>query len=75
MLAPETIFLNHGSFGACAKPVYDNLLEWQKKMEAEPVKFFEEVIIDALKKSRQTLGDYINCSADDLVYFPNPTTN
>ena len=74
MLAPETIFLNHGSFGACAKPVYDNLLEWQKKMEAEPVKFFEEVIIDALKESRQTMGDYINCSADDLVYFPNPTT-
>jgi isopenicillin-N epimerase len=74
MLAPETTFLNHGSFGACAKPVYDNLLEWQKKMEAEPVKFFEEIIIDALKESRQALGDYINCPADDLVYFPNPTT-
>ena len=74
MLAPETIFLNHGSFGACAKPVYENLLEWQKKMEKEPVKFFEETIFDALKKSRQVLGDYINCASDDLVYFPNPTT-
>ena len=74
LLDPETIFLNHGSFGACAKPVYENLLEWQKKMEEDPVKFFEEILFDALKTSRQALGDYINCSADDLVYFPNPTT-
>ena len=74
LLDPETIFLNHGSFGACAKPVYENLLEWQKKMEEEPVKFFEDIIFDSLKQSRQVLGDYINCSSDNLVYFPNPTT-
>jgi len=74
LLDPDVTFLNHGSFGACAKPVYENLLKWQKKMEQEPVKFFEEILFDALKTSREALGDYINCSADDLVYFPNPTT-
>ncbi|SVE54594.1 uncharacterized protein METZ01_LOCUS507448, partial [marine metagenome] len=74
MLDPEIIFLNHGSFGACAKPVYENLLKWQQKLEKEPVKFFEETIMDALQTSRQVLGDYIGCSSDDLVYFPNPTT-
>ena len=73
-LDPNIIFLNHGSFGSCAKPVYENLLEWQKKLEIEPVKFFEETIFNALKKSREALGSYINCAADDLVYFPNPTT-
>ena len=73
-LDPEIIFLNHGSFGACAKPVYENLLVWQKKLEEEPVKFFEDIIFDALKKSREALAAYINCSADDLVYFSNPTT-
>ena len=52
MLDPDITFLNHGSFGACAKPVYENLLEWQTKMEQEPVKFFEEILIDALKVSR-----------------------
>ena len=74
MLDPEIIFLNHGSFGACAKPVYANLIKWQQKLEQEPVKFFEEIIMDALQASRQALGGYIGCSADDLVYFPNPTT-
>ncbi len=74
MLDPEIIFLNHGSFGACAKPVYENLLQWQQKLEKEPVKFFEDTIWDALQASRKALGDYIGCSHDDLVYFPNPTT-
>jgi isopenicillin-N epimerase len=73
-LDPEITFLNHGSFGACAKPIYNNLLEWQEKLEEEPVKFFENTIFEALEKSRQALGDYINCPADDLVYFQNPTT-
>ncbi|SVB91691.1 uncharacterized protein METZ01_LOCUS244545, partial [marine metagenome] len=74
MLDPDVTFLNHGSFGACVKPVYENLLEWQTKMEQEPVKFFEDILFDALKASRQALGDYIGCSSDELVYFPNPTT-
>ena len=74
MLDPEIIFLNHGSFGACAKPVYENLIKWQQKLEKEPVKFFEDTIWDALQTSRKALGDYIGCSHDDLVYFPNPTT-
>jgi isopenicillin-N epimerase len=74
LLDRNVIFLNHGSFGACAKPVYEDLLNWQLQMEREPVKFFEETIFDALKKSRQTLGNYLNCPADDLVYFQNPTT-
>ena len=74
MLDPEIIFLNHGSFGACAKPVYENLLKWQQKLEKEPVKFFEDTMMDALQNSRQSLGDYIGCSSDDLVYFSNPTT-
>ena len=74
MLDPDIIFLNHGSFGACAKPVYENLLEWQTKMEQESVRFFDDILFDALKASRQVLGNYIGCSSNDLVYFPNPTT-
>ena len=74
MLDPDVTFLNHGSFGACAKPVYENLLEWQTKMEQEPVRFFDDILFDALKASRQVLGNYIGCSSNDLVYFPNPTT-
>ena len=74
MLDQNTIFLNHGSFGACAKPVYKDLLKWQEKLENEPVLFFEETIYEALLSSRIALGKYLNCHPDDLVYFTNPTT-
>ena len=48
LLDRNVTFLNHGSFGACAKPVYEDLLNWQLQMEREPVKFFEDTIFDAL---------------------------
>ena len=73
-LDPKITYLNHGSFGACAKPIYKDLLKWQSILESQPVKFFEETVFNELAKSRNALGHYINCNADDLVYFPNPTT-
>ena len=50
MLDKNITYLNHGSFGACSKVSYNNLLNWQQELEKEPVKFFEETMIDALKK-------------------------
>jgi isopenicillin-N epimerase len=31
MLDPDITYLNHGSFGACPKPIFDSLVKWQKK--------------------------------------------
>ena len=74
ILDSELRFLNHSSFGACAKPMYKSLLKWQKELEKEPVHFFENIINSELENSRKILGNYINCHQNDLVYFPNPTT-
>ena len=74
LLDKQIVYLNHGSYGACAKPVFNNLLYWQKKLENEPVKFFEETLFKALRASRKSLSNYINCIEDDIVYYPNPTT-
>ena len=35
MLDPDIIHLNHGSYGSCPKPIFDNLISWQKKLELE----------------------------------------
>ena len=71
---PNIIFFNHGSFGSCPKPIYNDLLYWQNKLEQDPVYFFEELIFNKLEKSREALGSYINCSPGDVVFFTNPTT-
>ncbi|MBK6988085.1 MAG: aminotransferase class V-fold PLP-dependent enzyme [Bacteroidetes bacterium] len=72
-LNPNITFLNFGSYGACPKPIMEDLRKWQMEMESEPVQFIKFRNGENLRKSRTALADYIHCNADDLVYVPNPT--
>ena len=74
MLDPSIIFHNHGSFGAGPKPIFKDLIEWQKKLELEPVKHLAYDIFSLLKKSRDSLSNYVGCNTNDLVFSPNPST-
>ena len=38
LLDSKVRHLNHGSFGACPKSIFDSLISWQKKLELNPVK-------------------------------------
>jgi len=72
-LDPEVHFLNHGSFGACPIPVFEEYQNWQRKLERQPVLFLGRQYDALLKESRIALGEYLNADADDLVYIPNAT--
>ena len=74
MLDPEIIYLNHGSFGACPKNIFNSLIKYQKLLEFEPVKHLAHDVFEYLEKSRESLGNYINCNKDDVVFSPNPST-
>jgi len=74
LLDPDVIFLNHGSFGACPRPVFEAQLRWQRRLEQEPVLMLGREIVDLMARARAALGDFLNARADDLVFFPNPTT-
>ena len=74
LLDPKITYLNHGSFGACPKPIFDSLIAWQKKLELDPVKHLAFDIFDHLENSRNSLSKYIGCNKDDIVFFPNPST-
>ncbi|MBK9926709.1 MAG: aminotransferase class V-fold PLP-dependent enzyme [Anaerolineales bacterium] len=73
LLDPNVIFLNHGSFGATPKSVFDAYQNWQLRLERQPVLFLGREIDALLKTSRQVLGEYLNADADDLAYIPNAT--
>jgi len=73
-LDPKFTYLNHGSFGACPYPIFNERKKWQKKLEFQPVSFIQDHAIESLEKSREALSSYIHCDKDDVVYFPNPTT-
>ena len=74
LLDKDITYLNHGSFGACPKPIFDSLISWQKKLELNPVKHLAFDIFKYLENSRYELSKYINCNKDDIVFFPNPST-
>jgi len=74
LLQPDIVFLNHGSFGACPKPVFETYQAWQLELERQPVEFLGRRFVDLMRAARQALAAYVGADADDLVYVPNATT-
>src|SRR5512134_86336 len=73
LLNPEIHFLNHGSYGATPRSVFEAYQKWQLRLEAQPVLFLGREIYGLLKNAREVLGQFLNAAADDLVYIPNAT--
>ena len=74
LLDPAVTFLNHGSFGACPREVFEAQQRWQLEMERNPVVFLGRRSAELLAQSRAALGAYVGASGDHLVYVPNSTT-
>ena len=74
LLDPDIAFLNHGSYGACSKPVFKEYQDWQRKLENQPVQFMTNQVYSALEKSREAMSQFVGCDEDELVFFQNPTT-
>ncbi|RMF85819.1 MAG: aminotransferase class V-fold PLP-dependent enzyme [Nitrospinota bacterium] len=74
LLDPDVIFLNHGSYGACPRPVFEAYQRWQRELERQPVEFLSRRRTELLAEARTRLATYLGVDADEVVYFPNPTT-
>ncbi|HEU4798213.1 MAG TPA: aminotransferase class V-fold PLP-dependent enzyme [bacterium] len=73
LLRPEVVFLNHGSFGACPRPVFEAYQQWQEELERQPVEFLGRRFRDLMQQARQALAAYVGADPQDLVYVPNAT--
>jgi len=74
LLDPEVVFLNHGSFGACPRPVFERYQAWQRELERQPVEFIGRRLGGLLADARGALGHYLHADPDDLAYVSNVTT-
>jgi len=73
LLDPNIIYLNHGSFGACPRPVFDEYQRWQRELERQPVEFLGRRFTDRMQTARSDLADFIGADADEVTYVPNAT--
>ena len=74
LLDPGVVFLNHGSFGACPRPVFERYQAWQRELEREPVDFISRRLPELLAEARAALGAYVGAAPDDLTFVQNAGT-
>ena len=72
-LDPKVVFLNHGSFGACPRPVLEFQRELQQRMERQPMRFFVDDFEQLWDTARRALSRFVGANANDLVFVPNAT--
>lgn len=73
LLDENITFLNHGSFGACPKPIFEEFQRLQLELEADPVHFIQKKLPVYLKEAKKSLAKFIGCDEQDFFFTPNPT--
>ncbi len=74
LLDASVAFLNHGSFGATPRPVFERFQAWQRELERQPVEFLVQRFGGLLREARAALAAYVHTAPDNVVYVTNATT-
>ena len=73
-LDPSVDFLNHGSFGACPRPVLAEQQRLRDELEAQPVEFFVRRLGQRFDEAREKLAAFLGVEPASLVAVQNATT-
>lgn len=75
LLRDDVVYLNHGSYGACPRPVFEAYQNWQLELERQPVAYFDPfgVFPERLKEVRAALAEELGTAADNVVGQVNAT--
>ena len=73
-LDPAFLTVNHGSYGATPREVLAAQREWQRRMEAQPVRFFGREAPAALRAAAGDLAGFLGADPSDVVFVENATS-
>ena len=76
LLDPDVVFLNHGSFGACPRPVFEDYQRWQLKLERQPVEFLssQRELGNNLRTVREAMAAEFGTSTENIAAVTNATS-
>jgi isopenicillin-N epimerase len=81
LLDPGIHYMNHGSFGACPRDVFQDYQNWQRILEQNPIDYFTRQLkglfgseaSGPLEKARADLAHFVNADAQGVIFTPNVT--
>jgi isopenicillin-N epimerase len=74
LLDKSVTFLNHGSFGACPIPVFEEYQRWQRELERQPVEFIGRRFDGLMGDARAAIATFLNTDANNVVFVQNATS-
>lgn len=74
LLREDVVFLNHGSFGACPRPVFEAYQNFQLELESEPVEFLGRRLTELMHAPRVALAAELGTSQDNIAAVINATS-
>src|SRR5258706_5541359 len=73
LLDDRTTFLNHGSFGAMPRCVFDEQNRWRQRIEAEPVELLGRGAPELIAAAKQPIGQWLGMRNEDFGFVTNAT--
>src|SRR4051812_5681095 len=73
MLKDGVAFLNHGSFGAVPRTVFEAQERWRRQIEAEPVELLGRRHLELIEVAKRPLGTLLRMRSADFGLVTNAT--
>ena len=73
-LDPSILYLTHGTYGACPRPVLEAQRAMLQELEANPIQFLTRELEDRWDVARRSIAEFLNADPEALVGVPNATT-
>ena len=73
MLEPGVAFLNHGSFGAVPRAVFEAQTEWRRRLEASPIELLGRQCPALIAEAKAAIGALLGMRPADFGLVTNAT--
>ena len=73
MLKQGITFLNHGSFGAVPRAVFEVQQGWRERIEAEPIELMARQGEKLVEEAKRTVGETFGMQSSDFGFVTNAT--
>ena len=72
-IRPDTVYLNHGSFGPTPRRVRECQQMWQQELASQPMDFFVRKYEPAWLAARRRLAEFVATQPENLAFMENAT--